>query len=87
MHYFVSSFAIILKRQRKLVASLVFSYRYIVTINVLWLFLTVPWIDLHCVIVVYTVQTHFFTENKNKTKTYESDPLNNHLAESKNIEA
>ena len=37
-----SSFAIILKRKRKLVALLLLSYRCIVTINVLWLFLTVP---------------------------------------------
>ena len=37
-----SSFAIILKRKRKLVAFLSLSYRCIVTINVLWLFLTVP---------------------------------------------
>ena len=44
-------------------------------------------IGLHCVIVVIPGQTHFFTKNKNKTKNYESDPLNNHLAESKNIEA
>ena len=36
-----SSFAIILKRKRKLVALLLLSYRCIVTINVLWLFLTV----------------------------------------------
>ena len=35
------SFAIILKMKRKLVALLILSYRCIVTINVLWLFLTV----------------------------------------------
>ena len=29
------------------------SYRCIVTINVLWLFLTVPWIGLQCVIVIF----------------------------------
>ena len=34
-----SSFAIILKRKRKLVALLLFSYRCIVSINDLWLFL------------------------------------------------
>ena len=43
-----SSFAIILKR--KLVALLLLSYRCIVTINVLRLFLTVPWVGLQCVI-------------------------------------
>ena len=38
-----SSFAIIL---RKLVAWLLLSYRCIVSVNVLWLFLTVPWVGL-----------------------------------------
>ena len=54
-----SSFAIILKRKRKLVALLLLSYRCIVTINVLWLFLTVPLVGLQCVIVVFTDHTHF----------------------------
>ena len=55
-----SNFAIILKRKRRLAALLVFSYRGIVTINVMWLFLPVPWIDLQCVIVVFPDHTHFF---------------------------
>ena len=40
MHYFMSirdSFAIILKRKRKLVALLLFSYKCLVTVDVLWL--------------------------------------------------
>ena len=41
-----SSFAIILKRKRKLVALLLLSYICIVTINVMWLFLGVPWVGL-----------------------------------------
>ena len=53
-----SSFAIILKRKRKLVALLLLSYRCIVTLNVLWLFLTVPWVGLQCVIVVFPDHTH-----------------------------
>ena len=53
-----SSFAIILERKRKLVALLLLSYRCIVTINVLWLFLTVPWVGLQCVIVVFPDHTH-----------------------------
>ena len=53
-----SSFAIILKRNRKLVAKLLLSYRCIVTVNVLWLFLTVPWVDLQYVIVVFPDHTH-----------------------------
>ena len=43
-----SSFAIILKRKRKLVASLKLSYRCNVIVNVLWLFLPVPWGGLLC---------------------------------------
>ena len=35
------------------------SYRCIVTINVLWLFLTVPWVGLQCVIVVFPDHTQF----------------------------
>ena len=62
MHYNVlcvhSSFAIILKRKRKLVALQLLSYRCIVTINVQWFFLTVPWDGLQCVIVVFPDQTH-----------------------------
>ena len=52
-----SSFAIILKRKRKLIALLLLYYRYIVTINVLWLFLTVPLVGLQCVIVVFPDHT------------------------------
>ena len=50
---FHSSFGIILKRKRKLVALLLLSYKCIVTINVLWLFLTVPWVGLQFVFVVF----------------------------------
>ena len=53
-----SSFAIILKRKIKLVALLLLSYRCIVTINVLWLFLTVQWVGLLSVIVVFPDHTH-----------------------------
>ena len=31
----------------------------LVTVNVLWLFLTVPWVGLQCVIVVFPDRTHF----------------------------
>ena len=48
----------LLKRKRKVVALLLLSYRCIVTINVLWLFLTVPWVDLQSVIVVFADHTH-----------------------------
>ena len=48
-----SSFAIILKRKIKLVVLLLLSYRCIVTVNVPWLFITVSWVGLQCVIVVF----------------------------------
>ena len=41
-----------------MVAVLLLSYRCIVTINVLWLFLTVPWVGLQYVIVVFPDHTH-----------------------------
>ena len=53
-----SSFAIILKRKRKLVALLLLFDRCIVPINVLWLFLTVSCVGLQYVIVVFLVHTH-----------------------------
>ena len=57
-----SSFAIILKRKRKLVAWLLLSYRCTVTINVLLLFLAVPWVGLRCVVVVFPY--HFYISLK-----------------------
>ena len=55
-----SSYAIILKRKRKLVALLLLSYRCIVTIDILWLFLIVPWVGLQYVIVVFPDHTPYF---------------------------
>ena len=49
----LSSFAIILKRKRELVSLLLLSYGCLCTVNVMWLFLTVPWVGLQCVIVVF----------------------------------
>ena len=54
----LSSFAIVLKRKRELVALLLLSYGCLVTVNVLWLFLTVPWVGLQRVIVVFPDYTH-----------------------------
>ena len=54
----LSSFAIILTRKRELVALLLFSFRCIVTVNILWLYLTVPWVGLQCLIVVFADHTH-----------------------------
>ena len=58
-----SSFAIILKRKRKLVALLLLSNRCIVTVNVLWLFPTVPRVGLQCVILVFSDNTNFLFHN------------------------
>ena len=51
-----------MKKKRKLVALLLLSYRCIVTINILWLFLTVQWVGLQSVIVVFCDHTHFFKQ-------------------------
>ena len=56
--YVPSSFAIILKRKRKLVAMLLSSYRYVVAINFMWL--TMPWTGLQYVIVVFPDHIHLF---------------------------
>ena len=62
VHY---CYAITLKRKRNLVALLLLSYRCIVTINVLRLFLTVPWVGLQCVIVVFSdILTYFWIQIK-----------------------
>ena len=62
IHYLLcvhSSFAIVLKRERKLVALLLLSNRCFATctVNVLWLFLTVPFVMM-CVIAVFPDHTH-----------------------------
>ena len=65
-----SSFAIILKMKKKLFALLILSYRCIVTINVLWLFLTVPWFRLQCVNVVFSDHTHLPLEDRNVMQSH-----------------
>ena len=44
--YVLSNFAIILTRKRELIALLLLSSGCLVTVNVLWLSLTVPWVGL-----------------------------------------
>ena len=51
--YVFSSFAIILTRRRELVGLLELSTWCLAILNVLWLFLTVPLVDLRCVNVVF----------------------------------
>ena len=58
-----SSFAITLTRKRELVALRLLSCGCLVIVNVLWLFLTVPWVGLQFVIVVFPDHTHLLFEN------------------------
>ena len=53
-----SSFAIILTRKRELITLHLLSFGCLVTVNVPWFFLTVQWIGLQCVIVVFADHTH-----------------------------
>ena len=73
MHYFISilySFANIFKRKRKLVALHLLSYRCIVTIHVLCFFLTVTWVDLQYVIVLFPGHAHsLFISCRKRKKT------------------
>ena len=55
-----SSFIIILSRKRELMDLLFLSFGCLGTLNVLWLFLMVPWVGLQCVIVVCPNHTHFW---------------------------
>ena len=57
LHYVLSSFAIIFTRKRDLVALLLLSFGCLVTVIVLQLFLTVPWVGLQFVIVVFPDHT------------------------------
>ena len=55
---FFSSLAIILMGKREQVALLCLSYWCLVIVVILWLFLTVLWDGLPCVIVVFSDHTH-----------------------------
>ena len=57
-----SGFAIILKRKRKLIALLLLSCGCVVALSVLWLFITVAWVGLWCVIVVFPDHTHLLLD-------------------------
>ena len=62
--YVLSSFTIILTRKRELVncfAFIVFGCR--VTVNIMWLFLTVPWVGLQFVVVVFPDHTRLLFRN------------------------
>ena len=66
----LSSFAIILKRKRELFALLLLSYGCLVTVNVLRPLLTVPWVGLRCVIVVFPDHTHLHFNYTNNFTSY-----------------
>ena len=65
LRYVHSSFAFILKRKIKVVALLLLSYIFLVTVNVMWLFLTVPLVGLQCVNVVFPGHIHSFFDMRN----------------------
>ena len=54
----LSRFAIILKWKIESVALLLLSIRCPVTVNVLWFFLTVLWVGLQCVVMVFLDHSH-----------------------------
>ena len=61
MHSFVSFLVLqssFLKRKRVLVVLLILSYGCLDTVNVLRLFLTVPFVGLRCVIVIFPDHTY-----------------------------
>ena len=55
-------FAIILTKKRELVALLSLSFGCLVTVNILQLFIKVPWAGLQFVIVVFPDHTHLFID-------------------------
>ena len=59
-----SNFAINLYMKRELVGLLSLSYECLVTVSVTCLFLTVPWVGLQCVIVVFPNHTHFLVKTQ-----------------------
>ena len=71
----LSSFAIILTRKRGLIALPLLSFRCLVTVNILWLFLTVPWVGLQCVIVAFPMHTIFFRKCLLIDATYQMSRL------------
>ena len=56
--YVLSSFAFTLTRKRELAALLLLYFGCLATVNDLWVFLTVPWVDLQYMIVVSPAHTH-----------------------------
>ena len=51
-----------MKSKRELGVLLLLSYGCLVTVNDMWLFLTVSWAGLQCVIMLFPDHTHFFMD-------------------------
>ena len=66
----LSSFANILMREIQLFALLLLSFECLVTVDDLWLFLTVPWVGLLCVIVVFPDHTHYIFSYRNVNSSF-----------------
>ena len=64
----LSSFVITLTRKKRLIALILKSFRWVVTVNVLWFCLTMPWAGLQYVIVVFPGHTHSLFVYKTYTK-------------------
>ena len=54
----LSSFAIILMGKRELVALPCLSFRCLVFVIAMWLFLMMPWVGLQCLFVIFPDHTH-----------------------------
>ena len=59
----LSSFEISFKRKTELIALLLLSYECIVTVYILWLFLSVPWVGQLLVVVVFPEYTYLLFLN------------------------
>ena len=66
------------ERGRELVSLLLLSSRFHVNVSALWLFLTMPWAGLQCVIMAFPGHTHFLSV---KEVSYKGTALyfNSHL--------
>ena len=67
--FVLTNLAIILKRKREQVALLLLSFGCLVTVNVLWLFLTVRGFGLQCLIVLFLDHTHLLIGSKQVNMT------------------
>ena len=62
MHYFVSFLVLQSSWRGRESWLLLLSCRCFVTMEVMWLFVAVPWVDLQCVVVLFPDHTHLLYE-------------------------